>query len=273
MISINSYSERILSLTEYSAPMRIISVDAIKDNSYEFHRELEKMFGLPKRQVLEYNEWVDMTLTIRNILTTNSFDDWNDGTYFKVEDAKYSKDDFLIQINDFIQDASLFSVTAIRNIIYLASEGSYIDVYEDYNNGVDKIIRRFIFDTMIVSDKLSHDHFSFWVKTTNLLFQTISSNFKKEFNRLFEYQVPYGLSPKLRSFTIDSLFENTKKIAVFPLAQGSTEVGNAISQHHWGIALETKLRSGAIVLILISSISISDRVYQWNKLRENTETI
>ena len=148
----------------------------------------------------------------------------------------------------------------------MASEGSiFFNPYEEEGRLISPIINRFLFDTLIVTSKIPQDDYSFWLKTTNLLLQPVSSTFKDEFQSLFEYEIPYGLSPGTKSDSLGTILSHANKVALLPLIQGANEVGSAIASHHWGVALEAATTSGAVVIIMLTAVAISERIYNWKK--------
>ena len=133
-------------------------------------------------------------------------------------------------------------------------------------------LNQYLFNTLVLPSQVPQDEYFFWLKTTNLLLQPVSQPFKDEFRSLVAYEIPYGLSPQIKSEKLETILANANKVAILPLIQGASEVGSAIAAHHWGVALQAATTSGAVVIILLTAITVSERIYQWKKGAEKKAT-
>jgi hypothetical protein len=277
--TVESFNERVLLLGNYSAPLRILSIDNDSGFNQEFRQNLSQIFLLPERQVSDYSRWKDIGSTIVDKLQSDEIFAWL--TDRKMTDAQGSlldnernqidsqRQELIKNILRLSENASLYAQLAIRNIVYMASEGSMLfNPYEEEGRLIRPVISRFLFDTLVVNSKIPQDDFSFWLKTTNLLLQPVSPAFKDEFQALFNYEIPYGLSPGTKSDSLGTILSHANKVALLPLIQGANEVGSAIASHHWGVALEAATTSGAVVIIMLTAVAISERIYNWKKSSE-----
>ena len=279
---INSFIERVLQLENYSAPLRTVTIDrtALNEN---FKNNLANIFLLPNRQIMEHQHWKSIGRTIIMAISDDGFIRWlsesnnnnkNDQSSLDTrhERIEANRQELIRKLSNYLNDKSLFAHDAVRNIVYLASEGSLIyDPYEDNGKtvAITPLIRQFIFNKVITAGKIKQDEYSFWLKTTNLLLQPVSQEFKEEFKDLFNYQIPFGLSPETDSKTLENLLSHANKIALFPLIQGSSEVGNAIAAHQWGIAIEAAATTGGSIIIIMSAIAFLDKLSSWSRRKKD----
>lgn len=277
-VTMGSFNERVLLLENYSAPLRVLAIDSDSSFNEGFQQCLSQIFLLQQRLVMEHTQWKDIGRKIVDKLKSEEMDSWLvKEKVLEVRGASQDKqwdqidaqrEDITQKVSHLSERSSDFAYLAIRSTLYMASEGSSIlpDEYGDEHvKVIPSVMSRYLFNVLVVSAKISQDTFSFWLKTTRLLFQPVSQSFKNEFRGLAAYEVPYGLSPQIKSETLETILSNAKKVAILPLIQGAGEVGSAIASHHWGVALQAATTSGAVVIILLSAITISERIYQWKK--------
>ena len=95
-----------------------------------------------------------------------------------------------------------------------------------------------------------------------------TNKFKKQFAKVLDYEVPFGLSPKSKSETLEALIKNSKTIALVPMFSGINTVSTALTTGEWLVALKAAAATGAVVIVLISTIAISDRIVHWLKTKK-----
>ncbi len=283
---IDSFIERVLFLENYSAPLRAVTIDGRETSNENFQRNLSRIFLLPTRQIMEHRHWVGLGRRISKSISDEGFLSWlseerlisgdRESQKLARERIDAHRQELLRKLSNYFDDDAQFAHDAIRNVVFLASDGSLIyDPYDIDENkiSISPLIRQFVFNKLVSSDKdnISQDEYSFWLKTTNLLLQPVSQNFKDDFQHLFDYEVRFGLSPATESRTLSNLLSHANKIALFPLIQGVGEVGNAIASHQWGVAIEAAATTGATVIIIISAIAILDKLSRWSRSKEEDQ--
>lgn len=283
MSKIESFSERSLFLENYSAPLHVLTIDAAIESAEDINKILSQIFLLPKKQIMDYSNWISISRKVIRILADDNFSQWiNKYLLFDIKEIRKreaekidaNKQELIRTLSRINEDSSLFGYLALRNTIYLVSEGSLI--FDAYETGEDNItilpiIKQLAFNRLVSKNEISQDMFSYWLKTTNLLLQPVSMDFKDEFNKLLDYSVPFGLSPKTDSETLNNLISHAKYIAIYPLMQGISEVGNAILTHQWGIAIKAAATTGGVVILIMTSIAITDRISRWIRSKEKNK--
>lgn len=280
---IDSFIERVLLLENYSAPLRAVTIDGHEPNSETFQKNLSRIFLLPTRQIMDHRHWAGLGKRITKSIAEQDFISWvseerlisGDHKSRKLAQEKIDahRQELIRKLSNYLNDEAQFAHDAIRNIVFLASDGALIyDPYEIDENkiSISPLIRQFVFNKLVSRDKdsIPQDEYSFWLKTTSLLLQPVSQSFKDDFQHLFEYTIPFGLSPETESQTLSNLLSHANKIALFPLIQGTSEVGNAIASHQWGVAVEAAATTGATIIIIMSSIAILDKLSQWSRSKD-----
>ena len=161
-------------------------------------------------------------------------------------------------------------------MIYQASEG--LDFDTDYHSVADispsnqltTILNNEISDRIRNDSELNlgRDDLILWRKVNNLVLNTVSQEFKANFNPILSYEVPFGMSPTNKSETIEALIKNSKTIALVPMISGVHSISTALSNAQWILALEATVTTGAVVIGLMSTIALSDKIINWMKKEE-----
>jgi hypothetical protein len=261
-----SFSTRVFLLEDYSAPLQVLALDADSEGDDDFQQSLAQIFLLPERLIMQHEDWTRLSKDIVAEIRSNGFRAWVAGNAELAAEAS----ELAREILEFQESGAKFAFTAIRNVVYLSSEGPLVDV-DEYGVSVGPEIRQYVFDKLILDRKrLTQDEFSFWLRTTNLLQQPVSRSFHSQFEGLLEYEIPFGLSPKTKSETIEELFSQAKKVAIVPLIYGANQVGNAIVANQWAVAIKAAAAGGGAVIIMLSAIAIAEAITRWKRSsREN----
>jgi hypothetical protein len=76
------------------------------------------------------------------------------------------------------------------------------------------------------------------------------------------YEIPLGQSPAIKSDSLLTLLESSRKFCVAPLAVGGAQAISQLSQGHYVGALLTTGTAGAMTLILIGTVSVGAMLVQ-----------
>jgi hypothetical protein len=115
---------------------------------------------------------------------------------------------------------------------------------------------------------VSRDEVIAWFRVFSLVITKPTPDFKKHFNELLGYDIPYGLSPETKSTSLETLIKNSKTIAVVPMLSGINSISTALANGDWVIAIQAAASTGAVVIIVLSSLALSDKIIEWLNRRE-----
>ena len=116
--------------------------------------------------------------------------------------------------------------------------------------------------------KLERDDVIAWLRLLYLIQNNPTRKFKSQFKEALNYDIPFGLSPKSKSETLEALIKNSKTIALVPMLSGINTVSTVLTTGEWLVALEAATATGAVVIVLLSSIAISDRIVNYLQVRK-----
>ena len=118
------------------------------------------------------------------------------------------------------------------------------------------------------SIEISREEIVAWFRVFNLIITKPTPDFKKYFNEILNYEIPYGLSPETKSMSLESIIKNSKNIAVVPMLTGINSISTALVNGDWVIAVQAAASTGAVVIILLSSLALSDKIIGFINRRE-----
>jgi len=187
--------------------------------------------------------------------------------YYRVETARNFK---LIR-----EDYSSFAYKALSSLVYQASEG----VGPGYEYGVlavmpfpqfFAILNDELMDRLEANPDLQvgRDDLLVWRRVNSLILSPVSQEFKKSFSPLLSYEVPYGLSPNIKSETLEAIIQEARKIAVIPVLSGLNTASTALATRQWVVALEAAAATGAVLIIFLGSVALADVIVRWMRKRE-----
>ncbi|MBS3977938.1 MAG: hypothetical protein KGZ75_14640 [Syntrophomonadaceae bacterium] len=79
---------------------------------------------------------------------------------------------------------------------------------------------------------------------------------------VFTYDIPLGQSPQVKTDSLLSLLETSKKVCIAPLAMGGAQAVNLLAQGNYIAALLTTCTAGAMTLVLIGTVSVGSFLVQ-----------
>jgi hypothetical protein len=116
--------------------------------------------------------------------------------------------------------------------------------------------------------RIGRDDLRVWRRVNNLIFSPVSPEFKESFSPVMSYEVPYGLSPKIESKTLEHLVKESRKVAIIPVLSGLNTAGTALANEQWIVALQATATTGAVLIIFLGSVALADILIRWMKNRE-----
>lgn len=285
MSAIPTISLRVLSLPDYRIPLYAHVLDSderINDSS------LDKVVQLLSRssttQVITDKKWELLSGIASNILEDDRL--WqrltpqNPTARHELHSTwKIYRKKLISQLKFTSDIPSNLAYEAISNSLYQSSEGITLPL--DYmiapssltwfNETLSAQIIKFIERKKLKDPLLKHlerDDVIAWLRLLFLVQNNPTQRFKKQFSELLIYEIPFGLSPKSRSETLEALIKNSKAIALVPLLTGINTVSSALTTGEWLIAIKAATTTGAVVIVLISTIAITDRIIQWINMKK-----
>jgi len=281
---LGTYSSRGFSVPGYSAPLFVNAMDMEEAPERPFESIIQEMLLVPQRRIVTVERWnliAEMTL---KILEDEAFwqrvikeelgytKAWRKPiedllAYYRVETARRFE---LIR-----QDHTFFAYQALKNLVYQASEG----IGPGYEYGVPVALPFPRFSAILndeLTDWLEHDSdvragrddLLVWRRVNSLVMGSTSLEFKASFAPLLEYEIPYGLSPKTKSDTLEAIIKHARTIAVIPVLSGLESTATALATQQWILALQAAATTGGVMIIFLSSVALSDVIVRWLKKRE-----
>jgi len=270
-----SFNERTLILENYGSPLRVITLDE-GSFSRDTGRVLSKAFNIPEKKIMSFSQWKNIRDIIIRRLSAGEID--SQYTSILIEDGVKpdkkmikefidSRDQFIEWSKEF-ENIDYFCNKFAMISMFLSSEGSITNTYSDVPvTPFGKGLSNFIFTSLVSENEaqLSSEDYAYWLRISKFMLEPVSNRFKDDFKKLYEYEIPYGLSPKTDKTTLESILSQAKNASIIPIVQGSIEIGNAISANEWLLAIEAAATSGATVLILVGSVKAAEIVYKWQR--------
>lgn len=283
--NLTTFSSRAFTIPNYSAPLFVHVIDAEENLLHHpLDSILQDMFLIPQRRVVTTEKWRIIASIAIDILQDEQFWETVVQEQFgypvlwrqQILDLQaYYRSEAIRQIERMREDQSFFAYQALTNLIYQASEGNS----PDYEYGVATTLPLPRFSAILTDELIERtsgntnfqfgmDDLRVWRQVNGLVLSSVSQEFKQSFAPLLSYEIPYGLSPQVRSDTLDALLKNSRMVAIIPLASGVQTVSTALATSQWLVALQAAATTGATVVILLGSIAISDVLIRWLRKRE-----
>jgi len=279
-----SISLRVLSLPDYSVPLYAHVLDA-DDNINEFSLDAltQQIARSSRTQIITTSKWDKLSSMAVDVLEDDRL--WqrltlqNPNVRRELHSTWRIYRQKLISQLRFIREVpSNLAYEAISNSLYQSSEGITLPL--DYmiapssltwfNEALSAQIIKYIENNRRSNQEckyLERDDVVAWLRLLFLVQNNPTKRFKSQFSDLLIYEVPFGLSPKSRSETLEALIKNSKSIALVPLLTGINTVSSALTTGEWLVALKAATTTGAVVIVLISTIAITDRIIDWMNTR------
>lgn len=285
MNNFSSLSLRVLTLPDYRNPLYCYVLDAeIHQNNFSVSTVIEELARSSSTQVVTDKKWAFLSNIAVSVLEDERL--WqillSENSTFRVfKSWKIYRKKLVSQLLFTKEIPSNLAFKAISNSLYQSSEGVvlpldyYIEpsTFKWFNETLGSQIIRFIERRKLQEKELSHierDDVVAWLRLLFLIQNNPTHRFKEQFNDLLHYEIPYGLSPKSSSSTLEDLVKNSKTIALVPMLTGINSISTALGTGEWLVALKAAGATGATVIVLISSLAITDRIVDWMKSKRNT---
>ena len=282
---LSTFSSRTFSIPGYSAPLFVHVLDAdIQNVETSLQSIVQDILLVPERKVITGDRWRFITDVALKILADNEF--WQKFLSERIKSSTIWQESINEVLTFYRQETSrhfervredhtLFAYQALTGLLYRASEGYIAD--DEYGIPTMLPLPRFsavLREELIARTENNKDfHFGkddllVWQQVNSFISTSISQEFKASFTPLLDYEIPYGMSPETKSETLSKIIENSKTIAVVPFLAGATTITTAISNGDLVLALKTALTTGAVVIVLMSTIALSDAIIRWMKKEE-----
>ena len=285
MSALQSVSLRVLSLPDYRVPLYTHVLDS-DDNINESNLEIltQQIARSSRSQIITTDKWSKLSSIAVEILADDHL--WrklypqNPNVRQELHSTWNIYRKKLISQLKFTRDIpSNLAYEAISNSLYQSSEGITLPL--DYMIAPSSLTW---FNETLSAQIIKHieknknrnpgcrylerDDVVAWLRLLFLVQNNPTRRFKEQFSDLLIYEVPFGLSPKSRSETLEALIKNSKAIALVPLLTGINTVSSALTTGEWLVALKAATTTGAVVIVLISTIAVTDRIIDWVKSKE-----
>ncbi len=280
MKSVSSVSLRVLSLPDYRVPLYAHVLDS-DNNINESNLELltQQIARSSRTQIITTDKWDRLSSIAADILGDERLWSKLSPQNPSVRKELHSTWDVyrkkLIRQLKFTRSVpSKLAYEAISNSLYQSSEGIMLPL--DYtispssltwfNETLSAQIIMYIETNRKrkpMCKYLERDDVVAWLRLLFLVQNNPTQRFKKQFSNLLTYEVSFGLSPKSRSETLEALIKNSKAIALVPLLTGINTISSALTTGEWLVALKAATTTGAVVIVLISTIAVTDRIIDW----------
>jgi len=281
---IDSFSLRVLTLSDYRTPLYTHVLDSDQRNQEIPLADLAKDIALAsKTHVITQEKWEVISNIAESILQKDEL--WKMLSHrdpYRVASINSSwrvyRKTLIKQIRLTRELPSNLAYEAIANSLYQSSEGLPLPL--DYtvspssltwfNETLSGQVINFIEKNRnnLQLKELERDDVVAWLRLLYLIQNNPTRKFKSQFKEALGYEIPFGLSPKSKSETLEALIKNSKTIALVPMLSGINTVSTALTTGEWLVALEAATATGAVVVVLISSIAISDRIVNYLKTRK-----
>ncbi len=285
MTELPSVSLRVLSLPDYRVPLYAHVLDS-DDNINESNLEIltQQIARSSRTQIITTDKWSKLSSIAVEILADDHL--WrklvpqNPSIRQELHSTWNIYRKKLISQLKFTRDVpSNLAYEAISNSLYQTSEGITLPL--DYmiapssltwfNETLSAQIIKYIEKNKNRNPEcryLERDDVVAWLRLLFLVQNNPTRRFKEQFSDLLNYEIPFGLSPKSRSETLEALIKNSKAIALVPLLTGINTVSSALTTGEWLVALKAATTTGAVVIVLISTIAVTDRIIDWVKSKK-----
>ncbi len=280
MNKIMSFNCRTFSLPNYTAPLYVHSLDIDASISeLDLSSFLKQVSSASNHHIVTIEKWLRISSLIVGILKNDDL--WGHlgkTNPYRNTELNSSWGTFrqrivrnMIQIQD---DRTQLAYLMALNSVYRASEGDVpIMDYPSANHSVEWFKGTLQSELLRAIDRnksvnISRDEIIAWFRVFSLVITKPTPDFKKYFNELLGYEIPYGLSPATKSTTLETLIKNSKTIAVVPMLSGVNSISTALANGDWVIAIQAAAATGAVVIIVLSSLALSDKIIEWLNRRE-----
>jgi hypothetical protein len=280
MNKIMSFNCRTFSLPNYTAPLYVHTLDidaSIAD--LELPDFLKQISSTSNHHVVTINKWLRVSYLVVEILKNDNL--WarlaKTNPYRKAElNSTWStfRQRTVNKMEQIQNDKTQLAYLMALNSVYRASEGdvplvdypsSSLSIEWFMNTLQGELLRKIDTERDI---PISIDDVVAWFRVFSLIITKPTPNFKKYFNDLLGYEIPYGLSPETKSTSLETLIKNSKTIAVVPMLSGINSISTALANGNWVIAIQAAASTGAVVIIVLSSLALSDKIIEWLNRRE-----
>lgn len=130
-----------------------------------------------------------------------------------------------------------------------------------FNNIMKKFLEKFEIKTEYFTTSLK-------IRMSSLL---APEKVKISLSEIYEYHVPFGESPKSDSETLRNIIKQARSIIVAPLIAGALRSATLISTSQYILAIECALASAGSTIILVASISLTDRILDYISKKRGKE--
>ena len=143
---IESYSERVLLIPEHATPLHVLALDSNWEYEDDFRFNLSKIFLMPQRHIFDYEYWHKITGHIIQFLHSDI------SSKYKKHTLQVHKEELIRKLSIILEDSSYFAHIAIRNSLFLSSEGPlFFDPYNESNSEIAilPVIRQYIYKNIM----------------------------------------------------------------------------------------------------------------------------
>ncbi len=285
MNHIDSFSLRVLTLPDFRTPLYAHVLDADqRDVELSLSKVVKDISLSSSTQIISEFKWESISWIAKTILEDDKL--WqrlsprNPSRSIDIKSSWKVYRKKLIKLISLTRELpSNLAYEAISNSLYQSSEGLPLPL--DYtiapsslmwfNETLSAQVIHYIEKKKMCEKQISQlerDDVIAWLRVMYLIQNTPTNKFKKQFAEILNYEIPFGLSPKSKSETLEALIKNSKTIALVPMLSGINSVSTALTNGEWLVALKAATSTGAVVVVLISTIAISDRIVNWLKVRK-----
>jgi len=248
MDNISSFSSRTFTLPDYTAPLNVYTFDYDNETSdYDVTDILTQISFTSFHHVITIQKWQAISpIVLAELRNDEKWERLATGNSYRNPQLKSSWKKHrqqviqkLIQIQE--ENTQIIYLSTL-NSAYRASEGdtSYLEYtispsslnwfFETLQSQVYAQIQR---ANREANESITKEDVISWFRVFTLINNNPTNEFKKQFNSLLEYEIPYGLSPATKSETLESLIKGAKSIALVPMLSGINSIGTALANGEW----------------------------------------
>lgn len=269
MADIQALTSRAFAIEGYASPLVVTALDS---GTFGAEMSLSRLFSVPNRHVLDVEaRWQEISTIAERVLDED--DTWRllaHNNPFRIGGKGSNWRSYRMTVTKLLRriakDPTYLAFLVASNSVYVASEG--LDVNLDYTISIPSI--DWFYDALASllvrrvggqkGSSVSRDDILLWKRVVRLAAVNPSPEFKQAFNPVLGYEIPFGLSPQTESDSLKKLISNAKNVALIPMIAGVHTTSTAISNGEWVVALKAASTSGAVVLVLLSTIAVADTI-------------
>lgn len=259
---INSINERVFIMRDYGVPLfaTTLSLEHLEDKP--FVSVISELFLAPENDVIDFETWRRVNLRLTKVLPElvslsrrwHPFRPDFEEFYFKwehwIEYVEQKQYKFAIEI---CKKALFASTREVDSYMPFYPVGPFIPPWGRLEGDSTKRFRSLLKDIEIDEDK-----FFRCMKINQLLITSVTDKFEERFNELMRFDVPFSLSPKIESFSLEKILRDPKKIVVLtPTVVGLSQAVAYMYQGQNILALQVAATGAGVSIILLCPVALT----------------